>query len=136
MSEDMQEEDEAEKLAENEDAIEFLNENSALSRGKLLELLMEKFSLSRDEAEKLIKEWEGKRKHPPPILSFKPGYGFRSKPKAWGMHRLIFKGKILDPSQRSVKPSELDPYFHPNREDEKAYERARKKLGVGADWLS
>ncbi len=158
MSEDYQIEDNAEKLADSPSAIilEFLNENGALSREDLIELLIEKLGLSRDEAEKIFEDYveRGKLEYNKAKGGYvwshgsgrKSGFskytGVKTPPRRKArapLHTVLH----LPPDPHTVpmksyflardNPGNL--YYHPAMDkDRLAYLRAKEKMGAGADW--
>lgn len=131
MREEIRLEDEAEKLAERSEIIEFLTELGSMSKEKLIEFLMEKFGFSRDEAEKLVRNlirieklrYDKAKKlyrfseqnrvfipkfHPTPKLKVPP----RRKARA-SLHTVL----KLPPDAHTLpcKDAEYDPYFDRNR---------------------
>lgn len=162
MSEDFQIEDEAEKLAEshNEVIAKYISEHGTAGKEKLIEMLVERCNLSRDEAEKIFEDYIERKKlrysrakggyvwsrasirrlRPPKF----PGKGRlppRRKPRASIGSVMRALHLPPDPHTLPVKshflarddPSQL--YYHPAMDRDKlAYLRAKKKMGEGADW--
>jgi len=159
MSEDWKLEDQAEKLTENpsEAIMEYISEHGIASWKDLIELLTERFDLSEDEAEKLLKAylksgkleyskrkggyyWSRERYHSKPKL---PGQRTPSRRKARASIGAVMRSLHLppDPHTMPVKSHFLarddpsQPYYHPSMDRDKlAYLRAKKKMGEGADW--
>jgi len=156
MSEDFQVEDEAEKLAESpsEAVMEFFSEHDAISREDLIELLIEKCDLSRDEAEKIFEDLVEKKRLR--YSKAKGGYVWSHTQSRMRMprsfsktppHRLA-KGRIdsvlrLPPDPHAMpcksyflaKDNPAQAYYHPAMDQDKlGYLRAKQRMGAGADW--
>lgn len=159
MSEDWKFEDQAEKLTENPSAaiMEYISEHGIANWKDLIELLTEKFDLSEDEAEKLLKaylksgkleyskrkggyHWSRQRHYPKPkFLGKKTPPRRKAKATIRNMSNLLHLPP--DPHTVPVKSYFLardnpgQPYYHPAMDQDKlAYLRAKKKMGAGADW--
>lgn len=161
MSEDFQIEDEAEKLAESPDEViaKYLSEHGAAGREKLIEILIERCDLSRDEAEKIVETHIKRRKlryskqESGYVRSYASGRkfslskykGIKPPPrrKARASIGAVLRAIHLppDPHTLPVKSYFLardnpgQPYYHPAMDQDKlAYLRAKEKMGAGADW--
>jgi len=158
MSEDFQVEDEAEKLAESPDEVitEYLNEHGMAEKEKLIEILIERCDLSRDEAEKMVEEQVRKRKirygekEGQYVASFssgrkasfskytgvKPPSRRRAKARIDSILKLPSDPHTLQvKSHFLAKDNPAQPYYHPAMDQDRlAYLRAKEKMGEGADW--
>lgn len=162
MLEDCQIEDEAEKLAESpsEAIIEFLNEHDTISRKDLIELLIERCDLSKDEAEKIFEDYIARKKlryskgkggyvwseastRQPRMPKFPGRRGLSPRRKSRASIGAVLRAIHLppDPHTLPVKSYFLardnpgQPYYHPAMDQDKlAYLRAKEKMGAGADW--
>jgi hypothetical protein len=158
MSEDFGVEDQAEKLTESPSGIilEYLSEHDAISREKLIELLIEKCDLSKDEAEKILGDLIEKRKlrynkekrgyvwsftkiRMPRIPSFQ---GVRFPPRRRARARIDSVIKLPPdphtlPSKSHFLAKDWHPYYHLAMDKDKlAYLKSREKRGEGADWIA
>lgn len=158
MSEDFQIEDEAEKLAESpyEVIAKYLSEHGAAGREKLIEILVERCDLSRDEAEKIVEVHIRRRK----LRYSKQERGY-VRSYASGRKSSLSKYKGIKPPRRRKAKARIEsvlklppdphtlpvksyflardnpgqPYYHPAMDRDKlAYLRAKEKMGAGADW--
>jgi len=157
MSEDFQVEDESEKLAESpsEAIMEFFSEHDAISREDLIELLIEKCDLSRDEAEKILEDLVEKKK----LRYSKAKGGYVWSHMSTGRRMPKFPGRALPPGRKAraridsvlrmppdphtlpvksyflAKDNPGQPYYHPAMDQDKlGYLRAKQRMGAGADW--
>lgn len=156
MSEDFQIEDGAEKVAERpyEVLANYLSEHGAAGKEKLIDILIERCDLSRDEAERIVEAHIKRRrkrfrKHEGgdfrsytlgKKLSFPKKVKIRPRRKAKARIESVLK-LPPDPHTLPIKshflarddPSQL--YYHPAMDQDKlAYLRAKEKMGAGADW--
>jgi polyhydroxyalkanoate synthesis regulator phasin len=157
MSEDWKYEDQAEKLAEtaNEVVAKYLSEHGTISRKDLIELLMEKCELSRDEAEKFLEDniekgklrydkkkrgyvWCSAKSEIPRIPRLtKHSQKFphrRARARLDSVLKLPPDPHTL-PCKSHFLAKDWHPYYHPAMDKDKlGYLKARKKMGAGADW--
>ena len=154
MSEETMLEDGAEKLAERGEIVEYLNELGPMSKEKLVEFLMEKFGLSRDEAEKLFEDLiekgmlrYDKTRRGYIVAQAKSGYRIpRLKILNRFPRRRLAKARIDSviklppdahtlPNKSHFLARDWHPYYHPAMDKDKlAYLKARERMGEGADW--
>jgi nucleoid DNA-binding protein len=159
MSEDWRVEDQAEKLAESPTEIitQYLSEHGAINRKDLIELLMEKCGLSRDEAERFVEDniEKGKLRYNKRKRGYVWSFGKseisriprmprlpnpRMPPRRRAKARIDSVLKLPPdphtlPSKSHFLAKDWHPYYHPAMDKDKlAYLRAKEKMGKGADW--
>ena len=119
---------------------DYLAEHGSATLEELTELIAEKVAKDKSSAEKLVKAALARLIKASKVVAKDGKYSHaRQGKQGWSRHWASkYKGPTyLDQPKPKVEPKDVNPYWHPATEaDRRAYERARKKWGKGADYVA